>query len=193
MAGSGSVAFPSVPGVEIGGVSVKRHPLTIEAGRLNAVAQRIGKRLIRWCLQTQGHEVELERVVGRDPETGVDIREPVLRDGKPVLVPLLPDEDFRESWKLYQRTVSDLLVEQRERAKLGAKNPQTWDDATFDARLAALAKQAVLAMPADELRDLLKQRALDIEATARAAPVVDTSASDSQSDTGDLIKGFRDE
>lgn len=169
---SGTAALPSVATPTIEGVSLARHPLQTEAQRSLGVARRLGRRLMRWLKVTDKETTELERIVGRDPETGRNITEQVLSDdGKPIIVPILPDEEFRKTWELYERTVRYLLVEQRARASMGdGKGGPPMSDAAFEAQIRELAQRAVLEMPRAELDALLKQRRIDIAANASAVP-----------------------
>lgn len=137
-----------------------RHPLEKQAGRLNEIASRVGRRLMVWIKQIEGQEQNLVRIVGRDIDSGRLITEDVLnRDGEVIKVPVLPDADFRENWKLYQKTVSELLTEQRHRAAMGAgKGGQPLDDAKFEESLRELARQTVLEMSDADLAKLLAAR-----------------------------------
>ncbi len=167
MAASGPAAIAGLASPNVGGVVLKRHPLELEAARSLSIAKRIGRRLIRWAAQVEGKETELERTIGRDPDTGVDIRETVKdpATGEAIMVPILPDKDFLASWELYERSVRNLLQEQRHRATMGTdKGGQAMDDATFDAKIAELTRRAVLEMPKAELEALLRQRSIDVPA-----------------------------
>jgi hypothetical protein len=170
MAASGPVAIQGVATPTIEGVAFARAALQIEAQRSLGIARRVGRRLVRWLRETDRQEEVLERIVGRDPETGRDIREPVYTaEGKTILVPVLPTDDVRKAWDLYERTVRNLLSEQRARATMNdGKGAVPVDDATFDARLAELAKAAVLEMPRAELEAILRQRAIDVSGPVAA-------------------------
>lgn len=164
MGGSGTVALAGVATPDIGGVTITRSALHYEAQRSLGIARRVGRRLVRWLRTTDGQTEEISRVVGRDPETGRELREPILTaDGASMFGPILPDEDFRKSWDLYERTVRSLLVEQRARALLAAadQTPQVPDD-QFEAQIAQLARKAVMEMPRAELEALLTARRMSI-------------------------------
>lgn len=153
-----------------------RSQLQFEASRSLGIARRVGRRLMRWVKQIDGHEIELERIVGRDPETGVDIMETVYSNDldvhgkrKPIMVPLLPSKDFLQSWELYERTVRNLLQEQRARAAMATKDGAVQvSDEVFDAQIAELARRAIVEMPRAELEALLKERRMNIVAGASA-------------------------
>lgn len=143
---------------EIGGVTLRRHLLDREAAGLAKLAQRLGKRLRLWLKRMP--DVEAKRVVGRDPETGVNLEEPITgADGQPVIVPWIPDSDWRDNYDLYTKVVVALLKEQRERAKLVPKNGATpVSDEVFEAQLKELAIKALDEMPRSELEKLLAER-----------------------------------
>ena len=162
-------------------VQVKRHPLEREASRLNSLARRVGLRLTIMMRRIEDKEVVLEKVTGRDPETGQEHTTPVLdQHGNKIMVPLMPDKDFRENWKLYQQTVMQLLQEQRARAALAPESKQPIDDATFERQLKELAKQALNEMSDGELSELLARRAISVtsgvSSDGTTAVVVDRSA-----------------
>lgn len=126
----------ATPGID--GVTLRRHILDREAAGLAKLAQRLGKRLRVWFRQTEAKPEE-ERL------------------------PTLPDEDTRESMDLYRKCVTDLLKEQRERAKLADKNGAPMvDDSVFEAQIAQLARKAVMEMPRAELEALLTARRMSI-------------------------------
>lgn len=171
-----SIALSPIENPDVGGVRFRKHPLEIEAGRLNQIAHRLGNRLLLWLRETEETPekpglarkpkmVKLERVVGRDMESGRLIQEPVTdKDGNEMLVPILPNEDFRDTFKLYERAVRNLLVEQRARAAMGAgKGGAPVDDETFEREIAELARETIKNMPIGELRELLKARAIDVD------------------------------
>lgn len=102
---------------------------------------------------------EVTRVVGRD-DTGKDITEPVLdADGRQVIQPWLPDSAWRENFELSSKLITKLLVEQRERAKLGAKTgaPIISDEA-FEESMKQLTEDAVREMPRAELERLIAEK-----------------------------------
>ncbi len=145
-----------------------------------------------WMRAIETKTTKLERVVGRDPETGRAIYELVHdQDGNTIEVPLLPDEDFRENWKLFEKTVVSILHEERERSKMLSKNgaPQISDE-EFEAKLKDIARQAVLEMPADELKALLALRSIDVGSPAppESVPAPPVAADD----TGTILSGFDD-
>lgn len=171
----GSIALAPIENPDVGGVRFRKHPLEIEAGRLNQIAHRLGNRLLMWLRETEEDGApgkarkpkmtKLTRVVGRDMESGRLLEDPVVdKDGNEMLVPILPNEDFRDTFKLYERAVRNLLVEQRARAAMGAgKGGAPLDDATFKAGLDDLVRETIKSMPIGELRELLKGRAIDVE------------------------------
>ncbi len=168
MGGSGTVALATVAAPDVGGVKMARQALHFEAQRSLSIARRIGRRLGRWLTATDKQREQLTRVVGRDPETGREIREPILGEGGETLMgPILPDEEFRKSWETYERTVRNLLVEQRARAAMTPANgaPPMSDEA-FQESIAQLARQAIMEMPRAELEDLLRSRHMAIVAGA---------------------------
>lgn len=147
---------------EVGGVTLRRHMLDLEASKLSAMAQRLGNRLRLWIRRMP--DVTAQRVIGRDPDSGRDLFDDILdAEGKTITVPWLPDRDFRETFEQYSKVVLGLLKEQRERAKLIGKQgaPPVSDD-VFDAQLGELARAAVLEMPKAELELLIRQRAIDV-------------------------------
>jgi hypothetical protein len=75
----------------------------------------------------------------------------------------MPDEDWRENFRMYTVAVATLLKEQRERAKMvpGCGAP-AMDDEAFDVEIRELARQAVFEMPKAELEVLIRKRAIDI-------------------------------
>lgn len=168
---------------EIDGVRLKRHPLELEASRSLQIAKRVGRRLVRWIRVLEREEVTLQRVVGRDPESGRDLFEDVKNaEGEPIMVPVLPDEDFRKSWDLYERTVRSLLAEQRMRYAMVREQPPITDE-QYKRDLAELARDAVLNMPRAELEQLLRQRHVDIVANAtNAQPTGQTSGAPAHGD-----------
>lgn len=180
-----SIALAPIENPDVGGVRFRKHPLEIEAGRLNQIAHRLGNRLLLWLRETEENGppgkarkpkmVELTRVVGRDMESGRLLTEPVVDStGATMLVPILPDDDFRETFKLYERAVRNLLVEQRARAAMGAgKGGAPLDDAKFTAGLDALVRETIQQMPLSELREIIKARALDVDGLS--VPDADTS------------------
>ena len=182
MAASGSVAIQGVPSPMIGGVQLTRTHLHYEAQRSLGIARRVGRRLMRWLKQTDGHEEEISRVVGRDPETGRELRDPIVdKDGVVMVGPILPDQEFRDAWTQYERTVRNLLNEQRLRAQMVEKSnaPQISDE-QYEAQIAELARRAVLEMPRAELESLLAARRMNIVQGAtgsRESPNQDEPAS----------------
>jgi hypothetical protein len=170
-----SIALAPIENPDVGGVRFRKHPLEIEAGRLNQIAHRLGNRLLLWLRETEENGppgkarkpkmIKLERVTGRDLETGETMREPVIdANGQEMLVPILPDDDFRETFKLYERAVRNLLVEQRARAAMGAgKGGAPLDDEKFNAGLNQLVQETIKQMPLSELREIIKARALDVD------------------------------
>jgi hypothetical protein len=168
-AGMLAVATPVV-----GDVQIRRHQLDLEAGSLVRMCARIRKRLNRW-LREMPEEIAAMRDMGRVDDKGKPILEPVCGpDGKPLLEPFLPGEDWRELFRWYQTATLGMLKEQRERAKLQAgKHKLPVDDATFDAQLHELARMAVLEMPKAELEALIRARAIDV-AVPDASPITDT-------------------
>ena len=151
--------LPSVAAPNVGGATIKRHPLEQEADRLMSLCGRLGKRLSLW-LGRVPMEVQLYR------NAGTDEQEPLYHpDGKPITVPGMPDRDWLETFDLYTRAVMGWAKEQRERAKLTpGKGGLALSDAEYETELAELAKETVLAMPRAELETLLAQRgAINIE------------------------------
>ena len=140
----------------IGGVQIRRHVLDLEAPSLAWLARRVGRRLQRWLKQTpddiQGHQIEWVQ--------GTPVSKPMLHaDGSPVMVPCLPDADFRENWRWYQATILGLLKEQRERAKLTPKNgAPALSDEEYEAALREMIAETIRTMPAAELETLLEAR-----------------------------------
>jgi hypothetical protein len=170
-----SIALAPIENPDVGGVRFRKHPLEIEAGRLNQIAHRLGNRLLLWLRETEENGppgkarkpkmVTLTRVVGRDMESGRLLTEPITdKDGAEMLVPILPDDDFRQTFQLYERAVRNLLVEQRARAAMGAgKGGAPLDDEKFNAGLNQLVQETIKQMPLSELRELIKARALDVD------------------------------
>lgn len=152
-----AVATPSV-----GGVSVKRHVLELEASSLAWIARRVGRRLARYLrnlpYEIQGHQLQFVQ--------GQAVPVPMLNAlGEPIMVPALPDGEFRENWRWYQTSILGLLKEQRERAKLTPKNGgAVLSDDEYQEALADLVRQSLAAMPDDELEQLLATR-------RKAAPI----------------------
>lgn len=157
-AGMISVATPT-----IGDVQIKRHALDVEAASLTRMCSRVRKRLNRW-LREMPTEIAALREMGKFDDRGKPILEPVCGpDGKPLLEPFLPGEDWRELFRWYQSATLGLLKEQRERAKLGAgKGAPPVSDEVFEAEIRELAQAAVLEMPKAELEALLRMRAIDV-------------------------------
>lgn len=147
----GAVATPA-----LGGVTLRRHILDLETGHLMHITRRIGRRLGRWLRETP----ELVPGFRAIWEEGHVSLHPLLHpDGSPVMVPSIPDEAFRESYKLYSSTILGLLREQRERAKLTPKNgAPVITDEEYAAELRVLVAESVRSMPEDELRALLEAR-----------------------------------
>lgn len=175
----GITAVPGVASPTLAGVKISRHPLEREAGRLNHIAHRVGQRLLRWIKAVEAApHIELRRVIGRDPESGLDLTEQVLDANKqPVLVPVLPDEDFRRSWDLYERTIRCLLIEQRQRAILApGKGGPPISDEEYERQLSKLARSTLLEMPKSELLDLLRERAIDVVTKAERGGVAEIPA-----------------
>lgn len=115
--------------------------------------------------------MSVQRVVGRD-ETGRDITVDViddqdtLEDGTPnpnkgsvLVLPWIPDSEWRETYELYGKTIMGLLKEQSTRAKLVLKNgaPPVSDE-VFEASLRELAEKAIHEMPRAELEKLLEAK-----------------------------------
>ena len=148
--------LPEVATPHVGGVRVTRHVLDLEAGSLAWLARRVGRRLNRWLKQCpeeiRGHLIEWKQ--------GVPVSVPMLNaSGDPIMVPALPDGEFRENWRWYQTTILGLLKEQRERAKLTPKNgAPILTDEEYQAELRVLVAESVRSMPEDELRELLAAR-----------------------------------
>lgn len=183
MGGSGTVALATVAAPNVGGVQITRQALHFEAQRSLGIARKVGRRLVRWLIATDKKREPITRVVGRDPETGRELREEIHgEDGKPIMGPILPDEEFRKSWETYERTVRNLLVEQRARAAMTPANgAPPMSDEDFQASIAQLARQAVLEMPRGELEELLRARHVAIVAGATnesggAVPKQDSAA-----------------
>lgn len=172
MGGSGTVALATVAAPNVGGVQITRQALHFEAQRSLGIARKVGRRLVRWLIATDKKREPITRVVGRDPETGRELREEIHgEDGKPMMGPILPDEEFRKSWETYERTVRNLLVEQRARAAMTPANgAPPMSDEDFQASIAQLARQAVLEMPRGELEELLRARHVAIVAGATDSP-----------------------
>lgn len=178
MAASGTAAIQGTASA----VPLGRHRLQLEAQRHLGVVRRIGRRLANWLDRSKDLEVDLERIVGRDPESGRDLTELVTdADGKHVKVPLLPDADFRQNWELYERALRNLLAEQRARAALADKSPAPQiSDEVYEAQIAQLARKAVMEMPRAELEALLTARRMNIVQGAtesRESPNQDEPAS----------------
>lgn len=148
--------LPSVATPSLGGVAIKRHVLDLEAATFAWITRRLGQRLHRWMRNTpemiQGFQIEWT------PQGPVS--KPILDEhGEPVMVPCLPDSDWRESYKLYGASLLGLLKEQRERAKLGAKTgapPLT--DEEYESSLRELVADTLRKMPQGELDELLAAR-----------------------------------
>ncbi len=142
---------------EVGGVQVARHVLDVETERLLHLARRVGLRLRTWARQMP---TERAAVLNIDGEWI-----PVLDDeGKPVMMPLIPDKEFRENAEWYSKSILGLLKEQRERAKLTPNNGGApIDDETFELELADLARQTIREMPEAELAKLLAERVPDAD------------------------------
>lgn len=123
----------------VAGVKMHRHKLDIEASRLSNLAQRLGKRLRAWCQQTDRPEGEM---------------------------PVLPDEDVRETFKLYSGTVKWMLEEQRHRAKLAGKDGVAeLTDEQYAEGLKQLANETAAHMSDRDFEELLEARAKAINAT----------------------------
>lgn len=152
--------LPAVQSPEVGGVTMRRYAMDLEAASLLAMARKIRKRLM--------HAIRMmpaQRVAMHKTKEGY---EPVLDEHlKPVMIAYLPDEEWRENAKWYSKSLMELLREQRERAKLAPKNGGAQvDDETFNAELLELGRQALREMSPAELRKLVAEReALDTTGT----------------------------
>lgn len=148
----------------VGDVQIRRHQLDCEAAALANMCHKVRRRLNRW-LKQMPEEIAAMRAMGRIDDDGNPLLEPVCGpDGKMLLEPLLPGEDWRETFRWYQSAVLGLLKEQRERAKLvkGAGAPPLNDD-EYAAELELIEQQAVLEMPKERLEELLRRRgAIDV-------------------------------
>lgn len=148
--------LPSVATPSVGGVSVKRHVLDLEAAKFAWITRRLGQRLHRWMRNTpemiQGFQIEW---TAQGP-----ISKPILDEhGQPVMVPCLPDGEWRDSYKLYGQSLLGLLKEQRARAMLTAKTgapPLTEEE--YEASLRELVADTLRKMPQGELDELLAAR-----------------------------------
>lgn len=174
----------------VGVTTIGKTRLAIEAQRGLRLTRTIGRRLINWLEATKRTEVTLLRTIGRDPETGIDITEPVLDlDGKQVIVPVIPDDGFRKNWDLYERSLRNLLAEQRAREQMArASGAVELSDAEFEARLRELAEQAIREMPRDELERVLAARKLTI-ITASAETREPPPASESNPSAPGVARG----
>lgn len=147
----------SVTANSVGGVAIKKHVLELEASSFAWITRKIGRRLHRWLKATpdeiQGHMSKWEE--------GRLVTYPMLHaDGSPVMVPCIPDQDFRETYRWYSSSVTNLLREQRERAKMGPKNGgPALSDEDFEKGLQDLVAHAIRTMPETQLRELLQERA----------------------------------
>lgn len=141
----------------VGGVRMYRSPLEREAGQLMGICRKLGRRL-----RTYFQRIPELTPVWRGE--GEDARMVLGEDGQPLMQPTMPDKDWRESLKLYSDSVTALLKEQRERAKMVAgKGGLPLTDADFEAELAQLAKDTIATMPESELQAILRQRkAIDV-------------------------------
>jgi hypothetical protein len=100
-------------------------------------------------------EVEAARLAGLTRRLGKRL----MYRHRRMLADAVPDEDWRESYKLYRDAVLGLLKEQRERARLPpGSRPPTVSDEDFEREIKALAAQAVQELPQDELDRLLEDR-----------------------------------
>ncbi len=151
-----SSKLPSVATPTIGGVSIKRHVLDLEAGSLGWITRRVGRRLSRWLRSTpeeiQGFLIKWEE--GRPvPVPMLDL------EGKPIMVPCLPDSEFRETWRWYQNALLGLLKEQRERAKLTPKNgAPALTDEEYEAAHREMVAESIRTMSDGELEAMLMER-----------------------------------
>ncbi len=149
--------LPEVTTPVIGGVRITRHVLDLEAGSLAWLARRVGRRLQRWLKQCpeeiQGFRIEWKQ--------GQPVPVPMLHpNGEPVMVPALPDGEFRETWRWYQATILGLLKEQRERARLApGKGAPIISDEDYAVALRELVAEQVRTLPENELHELLAARA----------------------------------
>lgn len=140
-----SVATPS-----IGGVAVYRHVLDLEAATMTLIMRRLGQRIKCWFRNTKTSDPSDHKVGSGS----------------------LPDEDARESIKLYTQGMLGLLKEQRERAKLTPKTGAViLDEATFEAELRTLVATTIRSMPDAELRAMLQER--EVQATVVASMPVE--------------------
>lgn len=151
-----SAKLPAVQTPTHGGVTLRRHVLDLEAAKLTWINRRVGQRLSRWLRGAP----ELVQGFTHEWEDGHPVTTPMLeKDGSPVMVPLLPDEPFRESWKIYASTTLGLLREQRERAKLGAKTGAVvLSDEEMQAALEEMLEVELKAMPEEKLQRILAAR-----------------------------------
>lgn len=122
-----------------------------------AITSRLGGRLRYW-LRGVPAEVPIMRGYGEEATPVLDAK------GEPVMQPVMPDKDWRETYDLYTKSVLGMLKEQRERAKLVAagKGGLPLTDAEADAELAELVRDSIRSMPPDELRALLAERVIDV-------------------------------
>lgn len=134
---------------ELGGVAIRRHVLDIEAGNMMHLARRLGLRLRRW-LRTMPQDVPAVRMVR--VEGGGAVAVPICGpDGNQLMMPLLPDSEFRETAEMYERIVRGLLVEQRLRAVLKPNARPALTDDEAEAELAAYVRSLPEAMRAELL------------------------------------------
>ncbi len=134
-------------GISFGPIAPEwKHPLDVEAGRLLELSIRLGRRLRVALVQTDKANAKLHDLDGA------------------LYQPKLPDEAWRETFKLYDKSVSNLLREQRERIALGllirkvngGTNALTEEE--YKSELATIAQEHLLEMSEDEFKVLRAKR-----------------------------------
>lgn len=115
----------------------KTKTLVRATSSLAFLAQKLSCRLRYWMRETQ-----IDKISGSGP---------------------IPDQDWRETFDLYQKTVLGLLKEQRERQKLTDAvikkgGAAVLTSGEYDAELMSLARETVLGMPQDQLDALIAER-----------------------------------
>lgn len=90
---------------------------------------------------------------------------------------VLPDGEWRETYRWYQDTVLGLLKEQRMRSTLKDGRPPLTDE-EYNTELTALARETLHGMSRTEVEQLLKEGAIDVDASTAAPPSVDADAVD---------------
>lgn len=191
-----SLVAVQTPAVQ--GVVVKCHMLDLETERMMGLVRKVGRRLRHWMVTMP----ETRAAMYYDRENFC--HHPLLdENGKQLTEPLIPDKDWLETADWYQKSMLGLLKEQRERAKMAdGKGGLPIDDATFEAELAELAKQAVREMSTEELQRLLAERTVvhaavveqvDTQPVVGREPSEGTPTDAGSNPAGDTFPGFWDE